>query len=60
VRLLIGDADQFGHLLLGQPEHDPSLAHARADMRSVPRARIRPRPGFMLDLSITVAIVPYP
>ena len=27
VRLLIRDADQ-----LGQPEHDPSLAHASADM----------------------------
>jgi len=32
VRLLIGDADQFDHLLLGQPEHDPSRAHACADM----------------------------
>jgi hypothetical protein len=32
VRLLIGDPDQLGHLVLGQPEHDPSLAHAGADM----------------------------
>jgi hypothetical protein len=32
VRLLIGDPDQFGHLLLRQAEHDPSLAYASADM----------------------------
>ena len=32
VGLLIGDADQLGHLLLGEPEHDPALAHAGADM----------------------------
>ena len=32
VGLLIGDADQLGHLLLGEPEHDPALAHARTDM----------------------------
>src|SRR5579875_1892766 len=32
VRLLIGDADQIGQLLLGQTEHDPPLANAGADM----------------------------
>ena len=32
VRLLIGDPDQLGHLLLGEPEHDPALAHPRPDM----------------------------
>ena len=32
VRLLIGDADQLGHLLLGQAEHDPALADAQADV----------------------------
>jgi hypothetical protein len=32
LRLLIGDPDQLSHLVLGQPEHDPSLAHASADM----------------------------
>jgi hypothetical protein len=32
VRLLIGDPDQVGHLLLGQAEHNPALAHPRADM----------------------------
>ena len=26
VRLLIGDADQLSHLLLGQAQHDPALA----------------------------------
>ena len=32
VRLLVGDADQLGHLLLGQAEHDPALADAQADI----------------------------
>ena len=32
VRLLIGHTDQLGHLLLRQTEHDPPLAHARADV----------------------------
>src|SRR5271163_1870322 len=32
VRLLIGDADQISKLLLGEAEHDPPLAHSRADM----------------------------
>jgi hypothetical protein len=32
VGLLVGYPDQLGHLLLGQPEHDPPLAHAGADM----------------------------
>ena len=31
VRLLVGDADQLGHLLLGQAQHDPPLAHPRPD-----------------------------
>src|SRR6266568_4522030 len=30
--LLIGDADQVGQLLLGQAQHDPTLANPRADM----------------------------
>jgi hypothetical protein len=42
--------------MLGQPEHNPSLAHARADMPVGICARARPGPGFLLDL-ITVAIV---
>jgi hypothetical protein len=32
VGLLIGDADQIGHLLLRQAEHDPALADPTADM----------------------------
>jgi hypothetical protein len=32
VRLLVGDADQLGHLLLGQAEHDPTLAHPGPDV----------------------------
>src|SRR5919106_1911621 len=32
VRLLIGDADQLGHLLPGQAEHDPALAYPSANM----------------------------
>jgi deoxyribonuclease V len=32
VRLLVGDADQLGHLLLGQAEHDTPLADAQADV----------------------------
>jgi hypothetical protein len=32
VGLLIGDSDQLGHLLLGQAEHDPSLADTQADV----------------------------
>jgi hypothetical protein len=32
VGLLIRDSDQLGHLLLGEPEHDPALAHACTDM----------------------------
>src|SRR3954454_14551051 len=32
VGLLVGDADQPGQLLLRQPEHDPPLAHPRADV----------------------------
>src|SRR5205823_6164077 len=32
VRLLIGDPDQIGQLLLGQAKHDPPLANASADM----------------------------
>jgi hypothetical protein len=28
MRLLIGDPDQIGKLLLRQPEHDPPLANA--------------------------------
>ena len=30
--LLIGDPDQVCELLLGETEHDPPCAHARADM----------------------------
>src|SRR5258706_12229467 len=32
VRLLVGDADQVGKLLLGQAQHDAALAHPRPDM----------------------------
>src|SRR5213082_1907892 len=32
MRLLIGDADQVGELLLGQAQHDPALAHPGADV----------------------------
>src|SRR5258706_13463172 len=32
VRLLVGDADQIGELLLGQAQHDAALAHPRPDM----------------------------
>jgi hypothetical protein len=32
VRLLVGDADHLGELLLGQPKHDATLADARSDM----------------------------
>jgi hypothetical protein len=32
VRLLIGDADKLGHLLLGQAKHDAALAHPSADI----------------------------
>jgi hypothetical protein len=32
VRLLVGDADQVSHLLLGQAEHDPALADPSADV----------------------------
>src|SRR5438093_548325 len=32
VRLLVGDADQLGHLYLRQPEHDPPLAYSCRDM----------------------------
>src|SRR5439155_13783036 len=32
VSLLIGDADHFGKLLLGQAQHDAPLANPRADM----------------------------
>ena len=32
VRLLVGDADQLGHLLLGQAEQDPALADPSADV----------------------------
>ena len=32
VGLLVGDPDQLGHLLLGQAQHDPPLAHPRPDM----------------------------
>ena len=32
VRLLIGDPDQLSHLLLGQAQHDPSLAHPSPDV----------------------------
>src|SRR5205807_9316599 len=32
VRLLIGHADHFGELLLGQTKHDPTLADARSDV----------------------------
>ena len=31
VRLLIGNADHFGHLLLAQPQHDPAFADSRSD-----------------------------
>ena len=57
VRLLIGDPDQLGHLVLGQPEHDPSLAHAGADM---PVGILRTSPAgtrLRARLEITVAIV---
>ena len=30
VRLLVGDADQLGHLLLREPQHDPPLADPQA------------------------------
>jgi hypothetical protein len=56
VRLLVGDPDQLGHLMLGQPEHNSSLAHAGSDM---PVGILRTRSAgtrFMLAL-ITVAIV---
>jgi hypothetical protein len=32
VRLLIGDADQLGHLLLGEAQHDASLADPQTDV----------------------------
>src|SRR5262245_18840928 len=32
VRLLVRHADQLGHLLLGEAEHDPALADAQADV----------------------------
>src|SRR6266699_1817924 len=32
VRLLVGDPDQIGQLLLGQPQHDPPLPDSRPDM----------------------------
>src|SRR5260370_30266426 len=32
VRLLVGDADQIGELLLGQAQHDAALAHPRPDL----------------------------
>jgi hypothetical protein len=32
VRLLVGDADQLGHLLLRQTKHDPALADPSADV----------------------------
>jgi len=32
VRLLIGDADHLGELLLREPQHDTALANARSDM----------------------------
>src|SRR5882672_12646880 len=32
MRLLVGNANQVGELLLRQPEHDPPLADAGADM----------------------------
>ena len=32
VRLLVGDTDHLGQLLLGQPQHDAPFADARADM----------------------------
>jgi hypothetical protein len=46
VRLLIGDADQLGHLLLGQAEHNPALAHPSANMAVDilwPRSACHPR-----------------
>jgi hypothetical protein len=47
VRLLIGDADQIGELLLSEAEHDPPLADARTDVAiDVLRpARRSPRSG---------------
>src|SRR5258708_34767763 len=32
MRLLVGDANHLGKLLLGQPKHDAPLADARSDM----------------------------
>src|SRR3954447_9197104 len=32
VRLLVGDPDQLGQLLLGHPEREPALAHLGPDM----------------------------
>jgi hypothetical protein len=32
VRLLIGDADHLGELLLREPQHNAPLANARSDM----------------------------
>ena len=32
VRLLVGDPDQLGHLLLGQAQHDAPLAHPDPDV----------------------------
>src|SRR5690606_22205786 len=45
VRLLVGHADQLGHLLLGQAEHDAALANAQAHVtvdveRSAPTANV--------------------
>ena len=40
VRLLVGDPDQLGHLLLRQAQHDAPFPHARAD---VPVNVLRPR-----------------
>ena len=45
VRLLVGDADQLGHLLLGQAQHDPPLAHPRSD---IPINVLSPRTGCLV------------
>ena len=47
VRLLVGDADQLGHLLLGQAQHDAALTDAQADIvvdveRPTPTAAVPP------------------
>src|SRR5260221_11678453 len=59
--LLIGDANQLGELLLGQPQHDRALAYPRADMAidvlSAPGRAARRR-GVVGGVAVLAAIPP--